>query len=223
LLSLRRRPGTFYLLLAANPYWDDLGLISMPKNCVWGCGNSADSDEDVLPVWAREHLDAKTGRKGWQTYDLMPAGHPTPRVNKRPGPVKGFAIKARKAVCSECNNGWMSDLQNRVKSILLPLIDGEASTLRPTERTLLAEWSAMTAIMQEYAGSASVPVQRRKHLYEERQPPPNTTILYIHLPDPELQCTIFTGRLIGDGILEDPELMYEALTIRCFGQMVAEA
>jgi hypothetical protein len=61
-------------------------------------------------------------------------------------------------VCSQCNAGWMSDLENKAKPILLPLINDESSILGLTdaECVIAARWAVKTAAILSYA----TPIQR---------------------------------------------------------------
>ena len=48
-------------------------------------------------------------------------------------------------VCAQCNNGWMSDLENRARKILHPLVmEGKSINLSNDEAELLAVWALKT-------------------------------------------------------------------------------
>jgi len=49
-------------------------------------------------------------------------------------------------VCADCNNGWMSQLETRVRRILLALMTNDRTVvdLAPDERELLARWTLKT-------------------------------------------------------------------------------
>lgn len=57
---------------------------------------------------------------------------------------------ALRIVCSNCNLGWMSSLEELAKPILTPLIKRGKVTLVADEITILARWVFMTSIMHEY-------------------------------------------------------------------------
>jgi hypothetical protein len=61
-------------------------------------------------------------------------------------------------VCSQCNAGWMSDLENKAKPILLPLIGQERTIFGLSEPACLiaARWAIKTAVILSYAS----PLQR---------------------------------------------------------------
>lgn len=93
----------------------------------------------------------------------MPPQHrksiPPRRVN---GPTKSIKYKI---VCGDCNNGWMSRLENETKSIIERLMDESATiTIDQCDLQTLARWADKTAIVNEVGGSTGVvstPEQRR--------------------------------------------------------------
>jgi hypothetical protein len=68
-----------------------------------------------------------------------------------------------KAVCTPCNNGWMSQLESSAKPLILGLIRGGASliSLADDERRLLAMWAAKTAIIESHSVGAACPVDAK--------------------------------------------------------------
>jgi hypothetical protein len=58
-----------------------------------------------------------------------------------------------KRVCEFCNNGWMSNLEEPAKPILLGLILGHTTleSLEEDGRQILAKWAGKTAIIESYA------------------------------------------------------------------------
>lgn len=98
--------------------------------------------EHVVPSWLLKHLDveheivvpavARTGdseiiERRRHSADAMLEGH----------------------TCSQCNNEWMSRLEDEAKPILISLIEAERPIfgLTDNERLVLARWSAKTAYM----------------------------------------------------------------------------
>lgn len=159
----------------------------MPRDCIWNCGRPADSNEDVLAEWIREYLGAKTGRKKWELRDLTPIDSlVTTTKNPRPGPRRGFRVRADKIVCQDCNNEWMSDLQNAAKPTLLSMFEGGSLTLAPSAQAALLSWSTMTAICNHYASREEVDASRRNYFYKYRSPPPYTEVLMTYIPEPKL-------------------------------------
>ena len=83
-----------------------------------------------------------------------------------------------KSVCHECNNGWMSSLDDAGKSILSLLIKGEAAFLDVDSQKLIATWVAMKTMVGEFFDpvKAAVPLSERQFLRDRRQPPDNWII-----------------------------------------------
>jgi hypothetical protein len=63
-------------------------------------------------------------------------------------------------VRAQCNNGWMSRLEDRGKPFLEPMVHGRRRMLRQGEQRTLAAWALKTAIM------AVIPPAEYAHLYE---------------------------------------------------------
>jgi hypothetical protein len=54
-----------------------------------------------------------------------------------------------KDICSNCNSGWMSDLETHTKPILGALITQKTVILNYDQQTLLATWCVKTAMVHE--------------------------------------------------------------------------
>jgi hypothetical protein len=56
-----------------------------------------------------------------------------------------------KVVCERCNNGWMGQIEEAAKPILIPLIQAQQTSLFRNNRKALAEWIALKAIVIDSA------------------------------------------------------------------------
>jgi hypothetical protein len=74
-------------------------------------------------------------------------------------PIKLDAFKLKR-ICEPCNNGWMGDLEEVTKPILLPIMKGQRAldSLEEEERRILAKWAGKTALIESYAVGAESPV-----------------------------------------------------------------
>jgi hypothetical protein len=65
-----------------------------------------------------------------------------------------------KKICENCNNGWMSDLENAAKPLMLGLMKGSISfsVLTEGDRKTLARWAGKTSIVESHAVGAECPV-----------------------------------------------------------------
>jgi hypothetical protein len=65
-------------------------------------------------------------------------------------PTKSPAIRVKR-VCGECNNGWMSRLENRAKPVIDSLIDDRLDALHLKSMQSIAAWAVKTAMVLESA------------------------------------------------------------------------
>ena len=103
------------------------------------CGNTVNSKEDAWPLWLVRRLgNIKTGivegQRGKQTQNSWRAGKYPLRTGN---------------VCKNCNNGWMSDLENRVKPIIERFFLDEQVSLDECDQTTLAIWICKNAMVYE--------------------------------------------------------------------------
>src|ERR1700683_4987662 len=63
-------------------------------------------------------------------------------------------------ICENCNNGWMSKLEDAAQPLILAVIkDGRRLSGMPEEeRQIMARWAAKTAIIESHAVGAECPV-----------------------------------------------------------------
>ncbi|MGY4496935.1 hypothetical protein ACVWYH_000862 [Bradyrhizobium sp. GM24.11] len=112
------------------------------------------TEEHLFPDWLRGVFPKRMGRAShilvrperhafWEGVPL--------HVGKarKDRSVELYTIKVAH-VCAECNNEWMSNLQNQAKPIVLAFAKGGWPQLNDAERMTLARWSTMTAINFEY-------------------------------------------------------------------------
>lgn len=144
----------------------------MNKTCVF-CGSRVNSNEDVWPKWllkllrtsANEKVPIKTRwfqqpPKEWLTADS--------------------ALKV-KNVCSECNNGWMSQLESEAKPVLSPMILGGAVTLTATQQQKIAAWFTKCAMVFDSMGKGEIfyDALDRHHLRNTSDPVLDSTRIWL--------------------------------------------
>ncbi|MFL6688584.1 MAG: hypothetical protein ACJ8IR_00110 [Alphaproteobacteria bacterium] len=54
-----------------------------------------------------------------------------------------------KCVCEPCNNGWMRELENKVRPIIAPLIQGQPTILRMQDRRVIAGWAILKTMIAD--------------------------------------------------------------------------
>lgn len=52
-----------------------------------------------------------------------------------------------RAVCANCNNGWMSSLETRAKDVIGPMLSDQRVSLDPSDQALVATWATKTLLM----------------------------------------------------------------------------
>jgi hypothetical protein len=101
-----------------------------PRRCIF-CGAFGVTKEHVFPHWLRAIFprlptDTHTfGSLDW--IDMPTVGQITiPRQKKGPGQAGSKKVKV---VCKDCNNGWLSTMEQSTKPLLERLVYGEAGRL----------------------------------------------------------------------------------------------
>lgn len=82
-------------------------------------------------------------------------------------------------ICTTCNNGWMSQLEEQVKPILTPMLRDQPRTLTAPEQHLLATWATKTALTMQGAnigGERFTPAADYHWFHDRRVPLPNAHI-----------------------------------------------
>lgn len=75
-------------------------------------------------------------------------------------------------ICEDCNNGWMSDLEQQAKPVIIDLISGKTKleALDAKEREVLARWAGKTAIIESHAVGAESPIDCKVLQWMRRHP-----------------------------------------------------
>ena len=130
------------------------------------CTESAKTNEDVWPLWL-----------------IQLVGGTRPRTdirNKRGGVARSWNDpRVKVKVCKGCNNGWMSDLEQRAKPLIASMARGAACHIAPGEARVLAAWAVKAAMLFEYASSRDglfYQQSDRAHLKENGEPPTGTAV-----------------------------------------------
>jgi hypothetical protein len=101
------------------------------------CGEEASlSKEHVFPTWLTNALDQES----------------TNVVFARPGRERRWRSQGHLGVtvggvCTNCNNGWMAQLESDVRPVVTPFIEGAWPSLGRLERATLARWALKTAMV----------------------------------------------------------------------------
>jgi hypothetical protein len=141
------------------------------KYCIY-CGGSPTTREHIWADWLRNYIP-KTQASHTASESLINPDFSVEATTKKWG---GDPRSRRlKIVCRSCNGGWMSELQNAAKPILVRLILGQSIFLNKDQQQILAAWSAMTMISAEYfyPNRATTSVTDRRWLFKHKLAPRN--------------------------------------------------
>lgn len=123
-----------------RPHREHVGM-SQPRTCLF-CAVAGGSNEHIIAKWIGRLFSQ--GAPPGSTYVFRHhSAHPEVGIGPREKTAKQPAYKTR-AFCKSCNNGWMSQLEERGRPILEPLALGRARTLSTADQEALAFWATKT-------------------------------------------------------------------------------
>ncbi len=128
--------------------------------------------EHVWPAWARELISAEEAQ-ATRTHAFR---------DGKLGLVRKFEQRlfnqTVRDVCATCNNGWMSNLEGRVKDLAEGMLVGRRRMLHPSQQAMLAQWAHLKVLVcQRGFPRNSIPAEQYREMYSGRdQFKPATTI-----------------------------------------------
>jgi hypothetical protein len=142
----------------------------MTREHIW-----ADWLRSYIPKDMPDHQAGTIIRGGPGEKPIKEFGHRVggdPR-SRRVRCVCGSVTYGRGSKQKGCNDGWMGDLQNRAKPVVLPLIKGEATVLRAAQQRTLSAWIAMAVMCSEHGDIdwVTIPAEHRTYLFKNHTPP----------------------------------------------------
>jgi hypothetical protein len=101
---------------------------------------AASSREHIIPEWLLKYL-------GVRETAVNPTHHKADTMEVVSTRRQTFNALTNGLVCAGCNNGWLSQLEDRAKPLLIPLVTGERSIydLVLREQAILSRWALKTA------------------------------------------------------------------------------
>ncbi len=142
------------------------------RPCVF-CGSySKLSKEHIWPEWMAIHLPTPNPNAHISEIRSGIPKQPShlERRSERPGPVHTKKIRA---ICSQCNNGWMSSIETAAKTPLLRALKSNIFSISMEEAEDLATWAILKTIVGEHAGTDPLtPIEDRAALRTFRALPP---------------------------------------------------
>lgn len=117
------------------------------KKCVFCESTENLTKEHVLPKWLQKSINGST-RTNFKGVHLSFIGQ---SLSERNGSGNTLVFSE---VCAECNNGWMSRLENDVKPILQRLsFEQNPKKISRHDRKLVATWVIKTAMMIHFSSN----------------------------------------------------------------------
>jgi hypothetical protein len=173
----------------------------MSETCVF-CGRTPVTREHLWPDWLRREANIRLPfeyrieqeHDGVETRDITFTTPPFTNTVK--------------AVCTNCNGGWMSATEDSAKPILQDLIYGNGRTLDPSDQQKLATWAFLKACVfdEVHPTERVVPAEHRQRLYTYKRPPATGVAIWIGTYEAqEVGHYAYQGLKIGRDDLPDPE------------------
>lgn len=132
------------------------------------------SGEHVWGNWTKDYVERTSNKHNHANVFVPRPGEPEPAaVRIRAGDPLDSKVHV---VCEPCNNGWLSQIQNQAKGLLIPLFKGEACQLSLEDQAVLATWIAMATMTGEFLSAdrkrIAIPQSDRRWLMEHQTAPP---------------------------------------------------
>jgi hypothetical protein len=149
--------------------------------CVF-CGEDRKlSREHVFPQWLKNHFPELEQVEADHVRRVVTPT--TDDEHTRPGPAFDFVSRD---VCEACNNGWMSDLENRAQPILAPMLADQPQVLTALDQATLATWATKTMLAMQgvnMGGKRVVGEPRYRWFERHRMPLPASHVWLCHYAD----------------------------------------
>jgi len=129
--------------------------------------------EHVWPDWLRKHLGVREAFDHTHLIERHGAVSDSLKWNAKP-----FTMGAN-AVCAKCNNGWMSQLEQATKVLLLGMVDGRGRELHRGGQHNLAVWALLKTMIFDQASpqdSRAVFPSFYEYLFKTTELPPGVWI-----------------------------------------------
>jgi len=158
------------------------------RSCIF-CGNLGLTREDAWPLWLMRKFPKKsTGMMEGQIGNkALPPWH-----------LISPELKV-KFICKDCNNGWMSRLEDLVKPILEPIFNQETFLINYQQQSIFSAWAVKTTMVLEAIHNNGflfyLPAERTSLM--ENLHPPALTYVWIAKCVDHLGCYSSASKLTG--------------------------
>lgn len=136
-------------------------FMARPQRFCIFCGGPGLTHEHVWADWLKKYVP-KDMVEHSSLFAVVHPTHSEPRRKKRSGDLQSRRLRV---VCTKCNSGWMSKLQEKAKPHLLPLIVGEVTAFDASTQSVLSAWIAMFVMVAEHFNPYTVTTLQRERSY----------------------------------------------------------
>jgi hypothetical protein len=118
--------------------------------CIF-CGSGNLTGEHVFSRWTHKYMGPRGKVKAKSHRGKQHLNDLETKITKLPGQLRDWQVWC---VCGgdhkSCNGGWMRDIENAAKPIMVPLILGHESRLFANHQKIIATWAVLKAMIAEY-------------------------------------------------------------------------
>lgn len=141
--------------------------------CIF-CGSPGLTGEHIWADWLKNYIPREMESYS-KASSIIHADRTVAHVKKQGGDPHSRKVKV---VCGGCNSGWMSQLQERAKPILIPLINGQPTVLDLKKQAIISAWVSMAMIVADLVDpdKSAVSTADHKYFYEKQMAPLNWAI-----------------------------------------------
>jgi hypothetical protein len=158
-------------------------MAKPPGRCIF-CEQTGLTKEHVFPDW----MNGVYPKGSYNKLEHLRAFDPKRQADQLVGESSrihqgGPANRKVRVVCTRCNTGWLSRLQNRAKPVLIPLIQGDGCLVKVAAQRIIALWGAVIAITAEYTQPSlphAITPQDRHYMWRNDNPPDDWQIWIGH-------------------------------------------
>lgn len=143
-------------------------MTKPPRKCIF-CGQHGLTREHMWANWMRAYIPRVLTEYRTRSILMFPDRSEV-SIKRRTGDPHSQRIRC---VCKNCNNGWMSKIQESTKPYLVPMLKGERDSFYKNGQTALAAWVGMFVMVAEYADrdKVSISARERRRLLQRKRPP----------------------------------------------------
>jgi hypothetical protein len=140
------------------------------RRCAF-CDSHQVSREHVWPRWIAKLMHERYGEADWNVL-----------LGDKERSTKALDAMVKR-VCEDCNNTWMSVIENETQPILAPMMmaDARSTRLSPESQRILSTWAMKTMLMADFLypeGTRALRPEMYSRFFTDRGPPKNQSVVW---------------------------------------------